>query len=86
MILGPLMDASYRRAMVSARDQIGTFLIEFVTSPISLVLTVATAALLVSQTPLWAKLGRRRGRPGPAHDWGRCYEPGRRGIAMELRT
>jgi len=63
VILGPLMDASYRRAMLSAQDQIGAFLIEFLTSPISLVLTIATAALLVGQTPLWAALKRRLSRP-----------------------
>jgi putative tricarboxylic transport membrane protein len=55
VILGPLMDLSYRRAMLGAQDQLGTFLLEFVTSPISLVLSVAVIALLVSQTPLFRK-------------------------------
>jgi putative tricarboxylic transport membrane protein len=49
------MDLSYRRAMLGAQDQLGTFLLEFVTSPISLVLSVAVIALLVSQTPLFRK-------------------------------
>jgi putative tricarboxylic transport membrane protein len=58
VILGPLMDLSYRRAMLAAQDQVGTFLMELVTRPISLVLTIAVIALLVSQTPLFR---RRRG-------------------------
>ena len=63
VILGPLMDVSYRRAMLSAQDQIGTFLLEFMTSPISLVLTIATVGLLASQTPL---LRKRRASTEPA--------------------
>jgi putative tricarboxylic transport membrane protein len=65
VILGPLMDVSYRRAMISARDSVWTFLIEFLTSPLSLVLTIALALLLLSQTPLGAmvrsKASRSRG-------------------------
>lgn len=59
VILGPLMDVSYRRAMISVRDDLPSFLLEFVTSPLSLALTLGLAALLVSQTPLWAA-GKRR--------------------------
>lgn len=61
VILGPLMDVSYRRAMISARDDVGTFLLEFLTSPLSLALTLFLAFVVFSQTPLWAKVsGRRR--------------------------
>ncbi len=53
VILGPLMDASYRRAMIAAQDELSTFLWAFVANPISLALTVSVLLLLVSQTPLW---------------------------------
>src|SRR5690606_15575266 len=46
VILGPLMDASYRRAMIAAQDNVPAFLWEFVANPISLVLTLATLLLL----------------------------------------
>ena len=63
VILGPLMDASYRRAMIAAQDSMPSFLWAFVANPISLVLTASVVLLLLSQTPLWAAL---RGRPGRA--------------------
>jgi putative tricarboxylic transport membrane protein len=66
VILGPLMDVSYRRAMISARDSVWTFLIEFLTSPLSLVLTIALALLLLSQTPLGAMVRARMSRTGGA--------------------
>jgi putative tricarboxylic transport membrane protein len=66
VILGPLMDVSYRRAMISARDSVWTFLIEFLTSPLSLVLTIALALLLLSQTPLGAMVRSKASRTGGA--------------------
>lgn len=63
VILGPLMDVSYRRAMISARDNVGTFLLEFLTSPLSLALTLFLAFVIFSQTPLWARI-RSGGRAG----------------------
>jgi putative tricarboxylic transport membrane protein len=66
VILGPLMDVSYRRAMISARDSVWTFLIEFLTSPLSLVLSIALALLLLSQTPLGAMVRARVSRTGGA--------------------
>ena len=59
VILGPMMDANYRRAMLGARSDIGDFLWAFVSHPISLVLTVGFLAMLLSQTPLWSRLRRR---------------------------
>jgi putative tricarboxylic transport membrane protein len=56
VILGPLMDVSYRRAMIGAQDSVPTFLWEFLINPISLVLTVSIVLLLLSQTPLWGSL------------------------------
>jgi putative tricarboxylic transport membrane protein len=59
VILGPLMDVSYRRAMISARNDPGTFFIEFLTNPLSLALTVFFLFIIVSQTPLWRRLTGR---------------------------
>lgn len=56
VILGPMMDSNYRRAMIGARGDVGTFLWDFVSHPISLVLSTAFLMLLVSQTPLWRRL------------------------------
>lgn len=60
VILGPMMDSNYRRAMIGARGDVGTFLWDFVSHPISLVLGIAFLLLLVSQTPLWQRLKSRR--------------------------
>lgn len=64
VILGPMMDANYRRAMIGARGDVSTFLWDFVSHPISLVLSVAFLLMLLSQTPLWRPLMAqlRRGR------------------------
>jgi len=56
VILGPMMDTNYRRAMIGARNDIGIFLWDFVSHPISLVLSVSLILMLVSQTPLWTRL------------------------------
>ncbi len=61
VILGPLMDVSYRRAMMSCRNDIGMACQELFTNPISLVLTVAVIWMLVSQTPLWERVKGRFG-------------------------
>lgn len=63
VILGPMMDANYRRAMIGAQQDVGLFLWEFLANPISLCLTLAFLAMLLSQTPLWgwAKARLRRG-------------------------
>ena len=60
IILGPLMDVSYRRAMISARDDVMIFAGEFFTSPLSLILTLSLIAIIVGQTPLWARLRGRK--------------------------
>ena len=64
VILGPMMDSNYRRAMIGARGDVSTFLWDFVSHPISLVLSVAFALMLLSQTPLWRPIiaQLRRGR------------------------
>lgn len=56
VILGPMMDSNYRRAMIGARGDILEFLWNFVSHPISLVLTISFVLMLLSQTPLWHRL------------------------------
>jgi putative tricarboxylic transport membrane protein len=64
IILGPLMDVSYRRAMISAGDDPLAFLGEFFGSPISAILAAALALTVLSQTRLWAAtVGRLRRAP-----------------------
>lgn len=66
VILGPMMDANYRRAMIGARGDIGTFLWDFASHPISLILSVGFLLMLASQTPVWPMLksALRRSRSG----------------------
>jgi putative tricarboxylic transport membrane protein len=59
VILGPLIDVSYRRAMISVRDSIPDFLLGLVINPITLVLTLFICFILVSQTSTWARLRAR---------------------------
>lgn len=59
MILGPLMDRSYRQAMISAEGNVGQFVGEFFTAPLSLIILVALTLTIVSQTRFWKRL---RGR------------------------
>jgi putative tricarboxylic transport membrane protein len=59
MILGPLMDKSYRQAMISAEGNIGQFAGEFFTSPLSFIILLALGFTIVSQTRWWQRL---RGR------------------------
>lgn len=60
VILGPLMDINFRRAIISTRGDIGDFLLEMVTHPISLILTLMMLALLLGQTPVWQRFAERR--------------------------
>lgn len=62
IILGPLMDASYRRAMLAAQDSVPAFLWDLVSNPITLILTLSIAFLLVGQTPVWASVKARFAR------------------------
>ncbi|MDI5890351.1 tripartite tricarboxylate transporter permease [Halomonas rhizosphaerae] len=57
VILGPLLDETYRQAMSSVGDSGGQFLLALVTNPLSLVLTAVIALVLLGQTPAktWLK-------------------------------
>jgi putative tricarboxylic transport membrane protein len=59
MILGPLMDKSYRQAMISAEGNPVQFAGEFFTSPLSLVILIALTLTIASQSTGWKRL---RGR------------------------
>lgn len=56
IILGPLLDSNYRRAMQTAGDQIGPFFMEFIRNPLTLFLSLCIIYLLVSQTPWYLRL------------------------------
>ncbi len=53
VILGPLMDESYRQAVMANRNNFPAFLLDLVTHPLSLVLTVVVIFMLINQTRLW---------------------------------
>jgi putative tricarboxylic transport membrane protein len=53
VILGPLMDESYRQAVMSTRNNFPAFLFDLVSNPLSLVLTLAVIFMLINQTRLW---------------------------------
>lgn len=51
VILGPMIDANYRRAMIGAQENIGTFIYDLLSNPISFVLTCALLLMFVTQIP-----------------------------------
>ena len=53
VILGPLMDESYRQAVIAARNNFSVFLRDLVTNPISLTLTLIVIFMVLNQTRLW---------------------------------
>lgn len=64
VILGPMMDSNYRRAMLGARGDVGTFFWNFVSHPISLVLSIALIGMLLSQTPVMRRVNEWRATRG----------------------
>lgn len=52
VILGPMIDANYRRAIIGAREDVGQFFWDLISHPISLVLCIALIAMLVTQLPI----------------------------------
>lgn len=59
IILGPLLDSNYRRAMQSADDSVIIFIKELFVHPISLVITLVIVYLLISQTSWYQKKFKR---------------------------
>jgi putative tricarboxylic transport membrane protein len=66
VILGPIMDISFRRAIITVRGDLGDFFLDLLVNPISLVLTTATVGLLIGQTPMWKRYaaGRKAKKEG----------------------
>lgn len=58
VILGPMLDSNYRRAMLGARGDPGTFLWNFISHPITLVLSLMLLGILISQLPIWHRRHR----------------------------
>jgi len=59
MILGPMMDRSYRQAMLSANEDVGVFLMEFFTSPLSATILAALLFTIFSQTAMYKRWRNR---------------------------
>ncbi|MNV90349.1 Tripartite tricarboxylate transporter TctA family protein [compost metagenome] len=57
VILGPMMDNSWRQAMASVGDNPVELLGELVSNPVSLILTVGISLILLGKTPVsgWLK-------------------------------
>ncbi|WP_158737900.1 tripartite tricarboxylate transporter permease [Alteribacillus sp. YIM 98480] len=55
LILGPLIDTSFRRAYMAAQEP-STFLLGFVNSPISILLTLAFIFTIFSQTKMYSRM------------------------------
>jgi putative tricarboxylic transport membrane protein len=56
VILGPLMDESYRQAIMASRGSFPAFLIDLITNPVSFVLTLVVISMLIKQTRIWSRL------------------------------
>ena len=69
MILGPLMDRSFRQALMAADSNLGQFATEFFTAPLSSVILAALVFTIISQTAWWKRLWVRKpvdAAPNPA--------------------
>jgi len=62
VILGPLMEMSYRQAMADQHNSLVGFFSQLFVNPLSLVLTVSMMVMLLGQTRLLARLRGRFGR------------------------
>lgn len=56
VILGPLMDESYRQAIMASRGSFPAFLLDLVSNPLSLVLTLVVISMLIKQTRVWSRV------------------------------
>ncbi len=53
VILGPLMEDNYRRAMLDVHNNVFGFLFQLVRNPLTLVLTLAIVVMILGQTQFW---------------------------------
>jgi putative tricarboxylic transport membrane protein len=56
IILGPLMEENYRRAMMDQHNNLIGFLFQLVRNPLSLILTLGIIYTILGQTQFWARL------------------------------
>ena len=59
IILGPLMDNSYRQAMLSVNNNVGFFFWDLVSNPLTCILTVVVLFMIISNTSLWRIIKKR---------------------------
>jgi putative tricarboxylic transport membrane protein len=63
VILGPLMETGYRQAMADQHNSIVGFATQLIVNPLSLVLTLSMAFMLLGQTQFWSRVRARYGEP-----------------------
>jgi putative tricarboxylic transport membrane protein len=56
IILGPLMEENYRRAMIDQHNNIIGFFFQLVRNPLSLILTLGIIYTILGQTQFWARM------------------------------
>jgi len=56
IILGPLMEENYRRAMMDQHNNLIGFLFQLVRNPLSLILTLGIVYTILGQTQFWSRL------------------------------
>lgn len=59
VILGPLMETGYRQAMADQHNSLPGFLVQLLVNPLSLVLTLSIAGMILGQTQGWARIRER---------------------------
>jgi putative tricarboxylic transport membrane protein len=59
VILGPLMEDNYRRAMLDVHSNVLGFLFQLVRNPLTLILTLSIVIMILGQTQVWGRLRRR---------------------------
>lgn len=59
IILGPLMEENYRRAMMDQHNNVIGFLFQLVRNPLSLILTLGIIYTILGQTQFWARMKGR---------------------------
>ncbi|MBS3906235.1 MAG: hypothetical protein KGZ49_04270, partial [Syntrophaceae bacterium] len=59
VILGPLMEDNYRRAMMDQHNNILGFFSQLVVNPLSLALTLGIVITILGQTQFWSWIKRK---------------------------
>lgn len=64
IILGPLMESGFRRAMMDVQHSVPGFFWQLVANPLSLILTAGVLAIIIGQTQVLAKMKAKFGKRG----------------------